>query len=173
MGSTQTEVMDSEYSLLTSEKKSSCCGNVGNPSCSNTNNGDEDQSFEGLSLISDDDDFSALSSDDVQELSSSEIGLEKEKNEEEICSNDSNDSPCYSLVSDESNFEESLSDHEVHEVQKVHEDQRSQTSLATNQRKRQHEASPQATKAHEGLSVQSSDSDSDVQNFKRANLVLI
>ena len=71
--------MDSEYSLLTSEKKSSCCEDVGNPSCSNTNSGDEDQSREGLSLIPDDDDFSVLSSDEVQELSSSEIGLEKEK----------------------------------------------------------------------------------------------
>lgn len=147
----RTDVMD-EYSLLTSEKERSCGENVENSTSSN--NSDENQSWEELSLISDDDEFSVLSSD-VEELSQSEIGHGEA---EEICNNDS---PCYSPVSDDSTLEESLSDHEVLE------DQPSQSSSATNQRKRQHAESPifhPTTKVPEALSVESDSDDSSVDS---------
>ena len=145
----RTDVMD-EYSLLTSEERSE---NVENPTCFHDNS-DENQSWEELSLISDDDEFSVLSSD-VEELSQSEIGHGEA---EEICNNDS---PCYSPVSDDSTLEESLSDHEVLE------DQPSQSSSATNQRKRQHAESPifhPTTKVPEALSVESDSDDSSVDS---------
>lgn len=92
-----------EYPLLTSEKERSCDKDLENST------GSTSQSWEELSLISDDDEFSLVSSD-VEELSPSELMDEKEQTKQK-------DGPSCSFVSDNSTCDESLNDYEEHPSQ--------------------------------------------------------